>query len=77
MNGEIQCSTETQEFFGMVSVEFLGHIFDEKGIMMSSTRIQGTRDLPVSTSEKSVRIFVGMANYFRDFISGLSTCIIL
>jgi hypothetical protein len=60
----------------MASVEFLGHIFDEKGIMMSSTRIQGIHDLPEPTSVKSVRSFVGMANYFRDFISGLSTYII-
>ena len=30
-------------FFGMASVEFLGHIFDEKGIVMSSTCIQGSR----------------------------------
>ena len=26
------------------SVEVLGHIFDKKGIMMSSTRIQGIQD---------------------------------
>ena len=57
----------------MASVEFLGHIFDEKGIMTSSTRIQGIQDSPEPTSVKSVRSFVGMANYFRDFISGLST----
>ena len=57
----------------MASVEFLCHIFDKKGIMMSSTRIQGIQDLPEPTSVKSVRSFEGMANYFRDFISDLST----
>ena len=67
MNGKIQCSPKTQEmFFGMTSVEFFGHIFDEKGIMMSSTRIQGIQDLPEPTSVKSVRSFMGMAHYFRD-----------
>jgi len=57
----------------MASVEFLRRIFDENGIMMSSsTRIQGIQDLPEPTSVKSVKSFVGMANYFR---SGLSTYI--
>jgi len=29
-------------------------------------------DLPEPTSVKGVRISIGMANYFRDFVKGLS-----
>jgi hypothetical protein len=58
--------------FGMEEVEFLGHVFNKEGVHLSDSRIQGIRDVPIPTSVKSVRSFVGMVNYFRDFINGLS-----
>ena len=33
--------------FGMTSVEFLGHIFDEYGVHLSDKRVQGIKDLPI------------------------------
>ena len=62
--------------FGMQSIEFLGHIFDENGVTLSNSRVQGIRDLPEPTSVKGVRSFIGMVNYFRDFIKGLSNHLI-
>ena len=59
--------------FGMTSVEFLGHIFDEYGVHLSDKRVQGIKDLPIPTSVSAVRSFVGMVNYFRDFIPQLSS----
>ena len=50
---------------------FLGHIFDENEIRSSNSRVQGIRDLPEPSSVKGVRSFIGMVNYFRDFIKGL------
>ena len=58
----------------MQSIEFLGHIFDENGL--SNSRVQGIRDLPEPTSVKGVRSLIGMVNYFRDFIKGLSSHLI-
>ncbi len=60
-------------FFGMTSIEFLGHVFDKNGVKMSDSRVQGINDLPEPTSVKGVRSFIGMANYFRDFVKGLSS----
>ena len=60
----------------MQSIEFLGHIFDEKGVKLSDSRVQGIRDLLESTSVKGFRSFIGMVNYFRDFIKGLSSHLI-
>jgi len=54
--------------FGMQSIEFLGHIFDENGVKLSNSRVQGIRDLPEPTTLKGVRSFIGMVYYFRDFI---------
>ena len=62
----------TECFFGMTSIEFLGHVFDKNGINMSDSRVQGINDLSEPTSVKGVIILIGMANYFRDFVKGLS-----
>ena len=59
-------------FFVMTSIEFLGHDFDKNGEKMSDSRVQGINDLPELTSVKGVRSFIGMANYFRDFVKGLA-----
>jgi hypothetical protein len=51
---------------------FGNHIFNAKGRRLSDARVQGIREVPEPTSVKAVRSFIGMINYFRDFISGLS-----
>ena len=40
---------------------------------LSEKRVQGIQDLPIPTSVSAVRSFVGMVNYFRDFIPALSS----
>jgi hypothetical protein len=62
--------------FGMQSIEFLGHIFDENGVKLSNSCVHGIRDLLEPTSVKGFRSFIGMVNYFRDFIKGLSSHLI-
>jgi len=39
---------------------------------LSDERVQGIRQIPEPTSLKAIRSFVGMVNYFRDSINGLS-----
>ena len=58
--------------FGMRSVEFLGRIFDN-GKHLSEKRVQGIQDIPIPTSVLAVRSFVGMVNYFCDFIPNFSS----
>jgi len=60
----------------MTSIEFLGHIFDVSGVRLSDARVKGIQELPEPTSVKGVRSFIGMVNYFRDFIKGLSSYMI-
>ena len=61
----------------MTSIEFLGHIFDVSGVRLSDARVKEIQELPEPTSVKGVRSFIGMVNYFRDFIKGLSSYMIL
>ena len=60
----------------MTSIEFLGHIFGVSGVRLSGARVKGIQELPEPTSVKGVRSFIGMVNYFRDFIKGLSSYMI-
>ena len=59
--------------FGYQSTEFVGHIFDKNGYRLSEERKQGLQDLMPPQSVKQVRSFIGMVNYFRDFIPNLSS----
>jgi hypothetical protein len=43
---------------------------------LSDARVQGIRDIALTTSVKSVRSFIGMVNYFRDFMGELSEMLI-
>jgi hypothetical protein len=62
--------------FGMESIEFLGHVFDKNGHKLTEERVQGIVDLAEPTSVKGLRSFIGMVNYFRDYISDLSGLLI-
>jgi hypothetical protein len=53
------------------SIESLGHIFDATGMQLCGARVQGILDAPVRTSVKAVRSFIGMVNYFRNFVPNL------
>ena len=59
--------------FGMTSIKFLVHIFDINGVKLLDSRVQGINDLSKPTSVKAVRSFIGMANYFREFVKGQSS----
>jgi hypothetical protein len=56
----------------MEEIEFLGHIIDANGVRLSDARVQGIRAVPEPTLVQAVRSFIGMVNYFRDFIPDLS-----
>ena len=58
--------------FGMDGIEFLGHVFSEEGMQLNDERVQRIREIPEPTFLKAVRSFIGMVNYFRDTINGLS-----
>ena len=61
----------------MTSIEFLRHVFDVSGVRLSDARVKGIQELPEQTSVKGVRSFIRMVNYFRDFVKGLSSHMIL
>ena len=53
---------------GTPTVRFLGFIADSTGILHDPDRCQQFLLLPQPTTKKSLRSFLGLGNFFRDFI---------
>lgn len=60
-------------FLGASAVEYLGHIVNGEGITLSEGRRQGLKSLIEPTSKAQLRSFLGLVNYFRNFIPKYST----
>lgn len=58
---------------GVEQVEFLGHVVSSKGIALSETKKQGLIDLKAPKDKVSLKSFIGLANYFRDFVPNFSS----
>lgn len=71
---------EQNEFFVRMSkcdferseLKYLGHIVSGEGIKVDPAKIQVIENWPRPSSQKEVRSFLGLANYFRKFIQGYS-----
>jgi hypothetical protein len=61
-----------QSEFALSKLEFLGHVFGGDGIRPDSKKIQAIREWKAPRTQKKVRSFLGLANYYRKFIKNLS-----
>ena len=59
--------------FATNSVKYLGHILSSKGVLPNPEKIEAVADFPVPKTQKQVRAFLGLANYYRRFIKNYST----
>ena len=58
--------------FWLSKVPFLGHILSRDGISVDPTKVQEVMDWKAPTSVYEVRSFLGLAGYYRHFISDFS-----
>lgn len=54
--------------FGLRSVQYVGHIFDENGVSLSNERKRSVIEMTKPKTVQELRAFLGTANYFRSFI---------
>ena len=54
--------------FACPKVKYLGHVVSPEGIAPDDDKIAAVRDFPCPHSVKTVRSFLGLANYYRRFI---------
>ena len=54
--------------FGLIKVEYVGKEISGLGLTMSEQKIQNVLDFPQPKTNTQLRSFLGLANYFRDFV---------
>ncbi|GJT02394.1 hypothetical protein Tco_0823563 [Tanacetum coccineum] len=55
-----------------LTVQFLGHVIDSKGIHVDPAKIESVKDWASPKSATEIRQFLGLAGYYRRFIEGFS-----
>ena len=58
--------------FHQDEVCFLGYVVSSKGISMEAERIEVVRKWPEPKSIRDIQVFLGFANFYRQFIQGFS-----
>ena len=60
-------------FFLHTSIEYLGHVINEKGIQPTGEKVQAIREMPNPKNVTELRSFLGIINYYGKFLPNLSS----
>jgi hypothetical protein len=56
----------SKSFFGREELEYLGYWITQEGIKPLSKKVEAINNIAPPTTQKQVRTFIGMVNYYRD-----------
>jgi hypothetical protein len=59
-------------YFGLAEVEFVDHVLKTDGICFSTEKRTKVLDFALPAKQKQLKSFLGLVNYFRDHVRGLS-----
>ena len=60
-------------YFFVNSVLYLGHIFDSQGVRPNPEKVRAIIDAPSPTNIKQMQAFIGLCNFYRQFIPDFAT----
>ena len=61
--------------FEQSELKYLGHLVSAEGIKVDPAKVQVIKDWPQPQSQKDVRSFLGLGNYFRKFVQGYTVLV--
>jgi hypothetical protein len=61
--------------FGLSEVEYVGHIINENGLTFSPAKREQVLDFPLPKTQKQLKQFLGLANWFRDHVKNHSALV--
>jgi hypothetical protein len=61
--------------FGLSKVEYCGREISVLGLSISKKQIQSVLDFPKPVTRKQLKSFLGLVNYFRDYVLNHSTVV--
>ena len=61
--------------FGVKKLEFIRHYIDKQGLYIDPQKVQAVVDWPLLHNTKDIQCFLGLANYYHQFIKGYSSIV--
>jgi hypothetical protein len=61
--------------FGTPKIEYCGRVISKLGLSMSEKKIASVVNFSFPEFAKQVKSFLGLANYFREFVPNRSTVV--
>lgn len=62
-----------KSLFGSSSITYLGHCIDKNGVSPDPQKLEAIEKFPKPTTLTQLRAFLGLASYYRRFISGFAS----
>ena len=55
-------------FFGVLEVEYLGHIISHEGVKADPNKIKAIKEWRIPTTLRHLQVFLGLIGYYRKFV---------
>jgi RNase H-like domain found in reverse transcriptase len=65
-----QLTAKKSNEFGLLQIEYSGHLISENGVATNSKKIKAIKEWPIPRCVKQLRGFLDLTEYYKKFIQG-------